>query len=53
MAQHYTAEEVRAFARRHGLTEEQARSVLDEHGEDESAWSDTARNLIHFLKSPS
>ena len=44
--------EVRRFALRHGLTEEQARRVLEEHGEDESRWSEAARSLIHFLKSP-
>jgi hypothetical protein len=48
-----TDQEIRAFARRHDLTEEQARRVLDEHGADESAWSDAARNLVHFLKAPS
>jgi hypothetical protein len=47
------ADEVRAFAERHGLTEEQARRVLDEHGSDESTWGDTARSLLHFLKAPS
>lgn len=45
--------EIRAFAERHGLTEQQARRVLDEHGHDESRWPDTVRSLIHFLKSPS
>ena len=45
--------EVRAFALKHGLTDEQAARVLDEHGSDESTWSETARSLIHFLKAPS
>jgi len=53
MADHPTDEEVRAFAARHALTEQQARRVLDEHGADESTWGDTARSLIHFLKAPS
>ena len=48
-----TDEEVRAFALKHDLTEDQARRVLDEHGPDESAWSRAAHNLIHFLKAPS
>lgn len=45
--------EVAEFARRHDLTEEQARRVLHEHGADESKWNETARSLIHFLRSPS
>lgn len=48
-----SAAEIRAFAERHGLTDDQARRVLVEHGADESAWDETARNLIHFLKAPS
>jgi hypothetical protein len=53
MAHKPTAQEVDAFALRHGLTVEQARRVLDEHGADESAWGETARSLLHFLKAPS
>lgn len=45
--------EVRAFAERHGLTDEQARGVLADHGPDESNWNETARSLLHFLKAPS
>jgi hypothetical protein len=48
-----TDAEIRAFATRHDLTEEQARRVLDAHGPDESAWDEAARNLVHFLKAPS
>jgi hypothetical protein len=48
-----TDQEVRAFALKHDLTEEQARRVLEEHGPDESVWDDTARSLLHFLKAPS
>ena len=48
-----TDAEISAFALRHELTEEQARHVLEEHGADESAWDETARNLVHFLKAPS
>jgi hypothetical protein len=48
-----TEEEIRAFALKHDLTEEQARRVLDEHGADEGSWGETARSLIHFLKAPS
>jgi hypothetical protein len=47
------AAEVRAFAERHGLSDEQARRVLEEHGHDESSWGDAARSLLHFLKAPS
>jgi hypothetical protein len=48
-----TDEEVIAFAQRHHLTEEQARRALDVHGADESAWDETARSFVHFLKAPS
>lgn len=48
-----TDAEIRAFALKHDLTEEQARRVLDEHGPDERAWNEAARNLVHFLKAPS
>ena len=53
MAQDHSRTEIAAFAARHGLAEEQARRVLDEHGSDESTWDETARNLVHFLKAPS
>lgn len=53
MTHHASADEIRAFAKRHGLTDDQARRVLTEHGADESAWDETARNLVHFLKAPS
>jgi len=46
-------EEIARFAQRHGLSADQARRVLKEHGQDESSWSEAARSLIHFLKSPS
>ena len=46
-------DQVRAFASRHGITEEQARQILEEHGEDESKLEEAARNLAHFLKAPS
>ena len=48
-----TEAEIRAFALKHELTEEQARRVLEEHGADESSWDETARSLLHFLKAPS
>lgn len=48
-----TEEELRLFAARNGLTVNQARRVIDEHGADQGAWGEAARNLIHFLKSPS
>ena len=53
MAHHPSDDEVRAFAARHSLTADQARRALDEHGADESAWEEAARNLVHFLKAPS
>ena len=53
MAHAPSAAEIRAFAERHGLTDDQARQVLTEHGSNESAWDETVRNLIHFLKAPS
>lgn len=48
-----TEDELRIFAARNGLTVNQARRVIDAHGEDPSAWDEVARSLIHFLKSPS
>jgi hypothetical protein len=53
MAHEPTAAEIRAFAERHGLTDQQARRVLDEHGPDEDSWDEKARSLVHFLKAPS
>jgi hypothetical protein len=50
---HGAPDPVQAFARRHALSEDQARRVLSEHGADETAWDETARSLIHFLKAPS
>ena len=47
-----TDAEIRAFAFRQGLTEAQARRVLDAHGADESTWDEAARSLVHFLKAP-
>jgi hypothetical protein len=48
-----TEEQIHAFALQHELTIEQARRVLDEHGADESRWSEAARSLMHFFKAPS
>jgi len=48
-----TDEELLAFARRNGLTVDQARQVIDQHGPDESGWSEAARNLVHFFRAPS
>ena len=53
MTHAYSDSEIRAFALRHQLTEEQARRVLSEHGDDESRWDETARSLLHFLRAPS
>lgn len=45
---------VTEFARRHGISEEQARGLLVEHGNaDESRLTDAVRNLRHFLRAPS
>ena len=48
-----TDAEVRAFARRHQLTEDQARQLLTEHGRDEDRLSQALQSLKHFLKAPS
>ena len=53
MAHDPTAAEIRAFAERHGMTDEQARRALTEYGPDESSWDETARSLLRFLKAPS
>lgn len=47
-----TDAEVRGFARRHQLTEDQARQLLTEHGHDEDSLSQALRSLKHFLKAP-
>ena len=44
---------MRGFARRHQLTEDQARQLLTEHGRDEDGLSQALRSLKHFLKAPS
>ena len=48
-----TDAEVRGFARRHKLTEDQARQLLTEHGHDEGRLSGAMQSLKHFLKAPS
>ena len=48
-----TDAEVRGFARRHQLTEDQALQLLTEHGHDEDGLSQALRSLKHFLKAPS
>lgn len=48
-----TEEELRFFAARNGLTVNQARRLIAEHGADESAWDEAARNFLHFLKAHS
>jgi hypothetical protein len=53
MTHHPTESEVFAFAARHGITEQQAREILSEHGEDESKLEEAVRNLVHFFKAPS
>lgn len=45
--------QVRQLVEQYGLSPEQAREVLEKHGDDESKWDQTARSLIHFFKSPS
>ena len=53
MAHEPTAAEIRAYAERHRLTDEQARQLLSEHGHDEAGLSEALQSLKHFLKSPS
>jgi hypothetical protein len=53
MAHEPTPEEIQAFAKRHALTEDQARQLLTEHGHDESRLSEALQSLKHFLKAPS
>jgi hypothetical protein len=48
-----TDAEVRGFARRHQVTEDQARHILTEHGHDENRLSEALQSLKHFLKAPS
>jgi len=48
-----TAEEIRAFAQRHVLTDGQARQLLLDHGHDEVHLSEALDSLKHFLKAPS
>lgn len=38
---------------KYGVSEEQAREILDKGGPDESGIEEAARNLVHFLKAPS
>ena len=53
MAHEPTPAEIRAFAERNGLTEDQAREILTRHGEDEGGLAAALENLKHFLKAPS
>ena len=53
MAHQPTAAEIRAYAERHRLTDDQARQLLTEHGHDELRLSEALQSLKHFLKSPS
>ena len=53
MAHEPTAEEVRAFAQEHKLTDDQARLLLTEHGENEGGLTEALQSLKHFLKAPS
>jgi|EndMetStandDraft_2_1072991.scaffolds.fasta_scaffold1907881_2 hypothetical protein len=48
-----TAAEIRAYAEEHGLTDDQARQLLSEHGHDESRLSEALQSLKHFLQAPS
>ena len=45
--------EIRAFALEHGLTYQQARQLLTEHGENEGGLAEALQSLKHFLKAPS
>ena len=53
MAHEPTAAEIRTYAERHALTDDQARQLLTEHGHDESSLSEALQSLKHFLKAPS
>ena len=53
MTREPTNAEVGQYAERHGLTEDQARQLLTEHGHDETGLAEALRNLRHFLKAPS
>jgi hypothetical protein len=48
-----TAEEIRAFAQAHNLTDDQARRLLTDHGENEGGLTEALQSLKHFLKAPS
>lgn len=48
-----TDADVRAFARRHAITEDQARHILTEHGHDEDRLAQALESLRHFFKAPS
>ena len=53
MAHEPTAAEIRAYAERHALTDDQARQLLSEHGHDEMGLSEALQSLKHFLQAPS
>ena len=53
MAHEPTAAEVRAYAERHGLADDQARQLLAEHGHDGTRLDEALQSLKHFLKAPS
>ena len=46
-------EDLRLFAREHGLTIEQARTLHECEGIDRTKLEKAARNIAHFLKAPS
>ena len=48
-----TAAEIRAYAEQHGLSGDQARQLLAEHGRDETGLAEALHSLKHFLKAPS
>ena len=49
----FATAEILAYAEQHGLTDDQARLLLTEHGHDESGLSEALQSLKHFLKAPS
>ena len=53
MAHEPTAAEIRSYAEQHGITDDQARQLLAEHGHDEISLSEALQSLKHFLKAPS
>ena len=48
-----TDDEISEFARRNGISVEQARALFDEHGHDDDRLAEAVTSLRHFLRAPS